>query len=183
MIILETPRLRLRTLTPRDEPLLLDFDVRNRDWLAPWEPTRDEAYFTAERVATNLRADRLSVKRGTGCRLHLFRKREPGRILGSVSLANLVRGVFLSAHLGYRLDVDETGKGYMSEAVDAVVKHAFLVWGLHRIEANVMPRNAPSRNLLLRLGFEEEGLARRYLKIAGQWEDHIHYVRLNGAVE
>jgi ribosomal-protein-alanine N-acetyltransferase len=50
---------------------------------------------------------------------------------------------------------------------------------LHRIEANVMPRNLRSRRVLAKLGFAEEGLARQYLKINGVWEDHIHYVMFN----
>lgn len=183
MIRLQTARLVLRTLTPRDVPLLLDFDTRNRHWLAPWEPQRDESYFTALRCLSTIRGDQRTVRRGTGCRWHLFLASHPNRIVGSVGLSNLVGGVFLSAHLGYRLDEHETGKGYMGEAVAAVVDYAFEVLGLHRIEANVMPRNTASRHLLASLGFEEEGLARRYLKIAGVWEDHLHHVRFNRNVE
>lgn len=180
---IETPRLVLRTLTPRDVPLLLDFDTRNREWLAPWEPARDEVYFTPARALGAIKGDARSARRGTGCRWHLFRRNQPRRILGSLGLSNVVAGVFLSAHLGYRLDHGETGQGYMAEAVSAVVAYAFDTLGLHRIEANVMPRNNASRRLLASAGFEEEGLARRYLKIAGVWEDHIHYVRFNRNVE
>lgn len=183
MMILETPRLTLRTLTPRDVPLLLDFDTRNRTWLAPWEPIRDEGYFTSERVLSTIRADTRSARRGTGCRWHLFLRGQTSTIQGSISLSNVVTGVFLSAHLGYRLDANATGHGYMAEALGAVVRFAFEDRGLHRLEANVMPRNAPSRRLLLAAGFEEEGLARRYLKIAGVWEDHVHHVLLNGGLE
>lgn len=182
-MILTTRRLVLRTLTLRDVSLLLDFDVRNRDWLAPWEPLRTPEYFTAERAASAIRADARSVRRGTGCRWHLFLRGQPHRIVGSAALSNVVTGAFLSAHLGYRLDQHETGMGYMAEAVAEVVGYAFDVLGLHRIEANVMPRNTASRRLLTGLGFEEEGLARRYLKIAGVWEDHFHHVRFNRDVE
>ena len=183
MLVLETPRLILRTLTPQDLPLLLDFDRRNREWLAPWEPLRDEDYLGEARVLSSIRADARSVRRGTGVRFHLFARGQSGRILGSASLSNMVTGVFLSAHLGYRLDGQETGQGLMGEAVGCVVDYAFEDLGLHRIEANVMPRNTASRHLLKRLGFEEEGLARRYLKIAGAWEDHIHHVRFNRNLE
>jgi len=183
VIRLETPRLILRTLTPRDVPLLLDFDSRNRQWLAPWEPARDERYFRAERVLSTIRGDARSVRRGTGCRWHLFYRGRPGRIVGSVGLSNVVTGAFLSAHLGYRLDGNETGRGLMTEAVAEVVDYAFEVVGLHRLEANVLPRNGASLRLLERLGFEDEGLARRYLKIAGVWEDHLHRVRFNRNIE
>lgn len=181
MIRLETPRLVLRTLTPRDAPRLLAFDCRNREWLAPWEPLRDEAYFSSARVLSSIKADATSVRRGSGCRWHLFLKGDP-TIVGSISLSNVVKGAFLSAHLGYRLDAQATGRGLMAEALNRVVTFAF-DQGLHRLEANVMPRNTASRRLLVTAGFEEEGLARRYLKIAGVWEDHLHHVLFNRDVE
>lgn len=178
-----TSRLILRGLTPRDAPLLLDFDLRNRDFLAPWESLRDEAYFTADRVLALIKSNALAARQGTSFRWQLFEHAEPGRIVGSVGLSNIVRGGFLSAHLGYRIDAAAAGRGLMTEAVAAVVEHAFEKLDLHRLEANVMPRNEPSRRLLARLGFEEEGLARKYLKIAGRWEDHLHYVRFNARLE
>lgn len=180
---LSTARLILRPLTPKDVPLLLDFDLRNRDHLAPWEPIREPLYFTEVRAASSIKADRKAARNGTGFRWHLFVKGDPHRIVGSVSLTNIVGGVFLSCHLGYRLDGGATGRGYMTEAVRAVVNYAFGPLGLHRVEANVMPRNAASRRVMARLGFAEEGLAHRYLKIAGVWEDHIHHVLLNAALE
>lgn len=96
-----------------------------------------------------------------------------------VHLSQISRGVFLSCFLGYHMDQDFLRKGYMTEAVAAVVDYAFGPLGLHRVEANVMPRNLPSLSLLRKLGFEEEGLARDYLKICGQWEDHLHMAKRN----
>jgi len=96
---------------------------------------------------------------------------------------NIVRGVFLSCHLGYGLDKDEINKGYMTEALNAVIRFAFDKVKLHRIEANVMPRNKPSIRIVEKLGFKNEGLARKYLKINGKWEDHIHFVVLNKKLE
>ena len=180
---LTTPRLILRALTPKDAPLLLDFDVRNRVFLSTWEPLRNDLYFTLTRALAAVKADTRSANRGVAYRWHLFLQSHPHRIVGSVSLSSIVEGAFLSALLGYRLDGEKTGQGLMSEAVGAVVEFAFSVLGLHRIEANVMPRNTASRRLLVRLGFEEEGLAKRYLKIAGIWEDHIHHVKFNQDLE
>ncbi len=51
--------------------------------------------------------------------------------------------------------------------------------GLHRIEANIMPKNSASMKVVKKLGFYDEGLAYQYLKINGTWEDHIHMVLLN----
>jgi ribosomal-protein-alanine N-acetyltransferase len=180
---LETPRLVLRALTQRDAPLLLDFDLRNRAFLAPWEPLRDEQYFTLARAQAAIRADARTARRDTGYRWHLFLNREPRRIVGSVALSNIVHGAFLSTHLGYRLDGESTGKGLMTEAVGEVLRQAFGTLGLHRVEANAMPRNAASRRVLARLGFVEEGLSRRYLRIAGVWEDHLRHVLLNRELE
>jgi len=180
---LSTPRLILRGLTPKDVPLLLDFDSRNREFLSNWEPKRNDLYFTVTRAAAAIKADARSSRRGLAFRWHLFLRSNPRRIIGSVALSNIVEGAFLSALLGYRLDGQMTGQGLMSEAVEAVVEFAFSVLGLHRIEANVMPRNKASRKLLIGLGFEEEGIARRYLRIAGVWEDHLHHVRFNKELE
>jgi len=177
---LVSDRLELRGLEPEDAGLLLDFDLRNRDFLAPWEPERSQDYFTLDRARSSVRADGQAAVRGDGFRWHLFRPGEPGRILGSVAVTNLVRGVFLSCHLGYRLDRDETGRGSMTEAVAAVVDHVLGPLGLHRIEANVLPRNRSSLGVLLRLGFEDEGLSRTYLKINGVWEDHRRFVKFSG---
>lgn len=181
--ILETPRMALRTLTLSEAPLLLDFDCRNRGFLAPWEPRREELYFTLTRAEATVRADARTARRDTGYRWHLFLKDDPRRIVGSVALSNVVHGVFLSTHLGYRLDGEMTGCGLMTEAVSAVIQEAFTTLGLHRIEANAMPRNEASRRLLARLGFEEEGMSKRYLKIAGVWEDHLRHVLLNQEME
>jgi len=180
---LTTPRLILRPLTLKDAPLLLDFDLRNRAFLAPWEPRREELYFTLARAEATVRADARTARRDTGYRWHLFLQSEPGRIIGSVGLSNVVHGVFLSTHLGYRLDGEMQGQGFMTEAVGTVIHQAFTTLGLHRIEANVMSRNAASRRVLARLGFVEEGLSRRYLKIAGVWEDHLRHVLLNEGLE
>lgn len=53
---------------------------------------------------------------------------------------------------------------------------------LHRIEANIMPKNKQSLKVVEKLGFYDEGLAYKYLKINGKWEDHIHMVLLNNKI-
>ena len=70
----------------------------------------------------------------------------------------------------------------MTAAVGMVVRYAFAEAGLHRVEANVMPRNRPSLRVLEKNGFINEGLSRCYLNINGVWEDHIHMVRINFAM-
>ena len=93
-------------------------------------------------------------------------------IAGVINLSQIFHGSFQNAYLGYGLGVDFAGKGYMTEAVNLVLKFAFLELDLHRIEANVQPQNAPSMRLLERCGFKREGFSEKYLKIGGHWRDH-----------
>ena len=113
---------------------------------------------------------------------YLFLQQAPQRLIGSIALSNIVWGCFLSCFLGYKLDGDYTNNGYMTQAIKAVSRYAFDTLCLHRIEANVIPRNLSSRRVLEKCGFHNEGLSKSYLKINGVWEDHIHMVLLNDAV-
>lgn len=98
--------------------------------------------------------------------------RETNQIAGTITLSQIFRKAFCNAYLGYLLGADSTGKGYMTEAVALVLKHAFVNLKLHRVEANVQPHNAPSINVLKRCGFSKEGFSPKYLKISGRWRDH-----------
>lgn len=174
--LLRTERLILRPSVPSMVDRLLAFDTENQDWLAPWEPLRDDTYLTPDRVVQAIAADRLMARRGQGCRWHLTLVNDPMHLLGSVALTGIARGAFQSAFLGYRIGQGWIRQGLGLEAVLAVVQFGLGPLGLHRIEANIMPRNTASLRLAQRAGFVEEGLAQRYLKIAGKWEDHLHYV-------
>jgi [ribosomal protein S5]-alanine N-acetyltransferase len=98
--------------------------------------------------------------------------RETGEIAGVVNVTNIVRGVFRSAYLGYYAFTGFEGRGLMREGLAAVVRHAFKVLKLHRLEANIQPGNAPSIALVRACGFAQEGYSPRYLKIGGRWRDH-----------
>ncbi len=102
-----------------------------------------------------------------------MRSHEPDVVIGVAALTNISRGVFQACNLGYSIGKPFEGQGYMTEMVAAVVDYAFTNLDLHRVMASYMPENARSGALLERLGFEREGVARRYLKIAGAWRDHI----------
>ena len=103
---------------------------------------------------------------------------EDGAIVGSAALSQIFRGVFQNAYLGYWVGEGHQRRGYTSEGVSLLLDRAFGPLGLHRVEANVMPRNEASLALVRRLGFRYEGLAERYLKIAGAWQDHEHWAML-----
>ncbi len=93
-------------------------------------------------------------------------------IAGTITLSQIFRKAFQNAYLGYLLGENFTSNGYMTEAVELVLKYAFLNLKLHRVEANVQPHNTPSINVLKRCGFTKEGFSQKYLKISGRWRDH-----------
>jgi ribosomal-protein-alanine N-acetyltransferase len=160
---------RIRPLELADAPALLALRVRNRAFLEPWEPLRDERFFT---LAAQEEAARAAVRERDEGRALPFAIEVDGAVAGGVNLNVIVRGVFDNAYLGYWLDERQGGRGFTTEAVRRAVTHAFGAAGLHRVQAAVIPRNAPSLRLLEKLGFREEGFAERYLCINGVWEDH-----------
>lgn len=158
---------------------VLAYRIRNRNFLAPFEPVHNEEYYTLDFVLRQLEREAAENRKGQSARFYIERPDMPGYIIGTIGLSNIVRGAFRSCFLGYSLDKDYLNSGYMSEAVLLITDYAFKSLNLHRIEANVMPRNKASLRVLEKNGFLSEGLAKEYLQINGVWEDHIHMVRLN----
>lgn len=179
----ETDRLILRTLNKTDAPALLDYFVRNKTFLDPWEVKREASFFTLECMEMLIDEDNNGLKAGHTLRLWISKQESPKTIIGSVALSSIARGAFQNAFLGYRLDEKEINKGYMTEAIYEMVDIAFNRLKLHRLEANVIPRNKRSIRTVEKVGFESEGISKKYLKINGIWEDHVHMVLLNEAVE
>jgi ribosomal-protein-alanine N-acetyltransferase len=97
----------------------------------------------------------------------------PSNIIGAVTLTGIVRGPFCSANLGYWVDAAFGRRGIGSAAVGFAADQARSVLGLHRVQAATLLHNEPSRKVLVRAGFQEIGVAGQYLKIAGQWQDHL----------
>lgn len=176
---LETPRLILRPAHPRMAVQTAAFYAKNRDFLQPFEPKYDPDFTTKAYQKALLRQDRQMEKEGRGVRLWLFRKEAPHTAIGCVVLSNIVLGAFRSCTLAYKIDRDLLRQGYATEAVLAAVELAFHGLELHRVEANIMPRNAASLALARKCGFAEVGRSPRYICINGVWEDHIHMARLN----
>jgi ribosomal-protein-alanine N-acetyltransferase len=95
-----------------------------------------------------------------------------GELAGVIHINEIVRGSFGSGYLGYYAFAPHHRQGYMTQGLVEVLREAFGVQGLHRLEANIQPENKASRALVQRLGFRLEGFSPRYLKIAGRWRDH-----------
>lgn len=166
---------RVRVLRVSDAERLSDAYQRNREHLAPWEPRRSEDFFTLAGQEASIESKLAIFLAGSGVPWVLV---DDGRIVGVMTLSDIVRGPFLSAHLGYWVDKDYNGRGIGSAAVSYAVGAARAELGLHRIQAATLPHNAASQKVLKRSGFEEIGLAPAYLKIAGTWQDHVLHQRI-----
>jgi ribosomal-protein-alanine N-acetyltransferase len=150
----------------------------SRDFLSPWEPSwppdaLSRANFRARvaRYAEDWRTDQ-------AYNFFIFARDET--LIGGIGLSNIRRGVSETASLGYWVGEPFARQRYMTSALPLVVDFAFERLGLHRLEAACLPSNAPSRSLLARAGFQQEGYAREYLCIAGKWQDHLLFGILRG---
>ena len=168
-----TERLVLRLLEPADVPATVAYQTANAAHLAPTSPLRPAAFFTEPFWRAQVGRDHEDAAAERAIRLFLFPVDDPGRIVGTLSLNNIVRGAAHWCDLGYALADDQQGRGLMGEAVAAAVRYAFAELRLHRVRAAYLPTNERSGRLLRRLGFVVEGYARDYLLIAGRWQDQI----------
>jgi [ribosomal protein S5]-alanine N-acetyltransferase len=169
----------LRPYRRRDAKAWSEVRVANESWLAKWEPTLagDWAEFNSPYAYASIHRDmRRSAREGTAMPFAIVLVEDGHeRMVGQLSIANIVRRAFCSAHAGYWVDSRIAGRGVMPTALALAVDHAFRYGGLHRIEVNIRPENGPSRRVVEKLGFREEALHTRYLHIGGAWRDHIGY--------
>ena len=141
----------------------------------PWEPRPRGAPLPAEdrgsfvaRCAIRERERQL----GSGFGFGIFVE---GRFAGEVTLSSIQRGPFQSGFIGYWIDRDQAGHGYVPEAVVMILHFAFEAISLHRVEISIIPRNAASLRVVEKLGLRMEGVAERFLEIDGVWEDHARF--------
>ena len=99
-------------------------------------------------------------------------RNEDDAIVGTIMLHQIFHGPFRSAYLGYYAGAPFANQGYMTEALQLMLRYAFKTIKLHRLEANIQPGNTASIALVRRAGFRQEGYSPRYLKICGRWRDH-----------
>ncbi|MCW2724973.1 MAG: GCN5-related N-acetyltransferase [Frankiales bacterium] len=176
---LEDGRVGLRPFRVRDAGAWSEARIRNEQWLAPWEGRAESQSPAtwAERhsgavFAAMLRSHRKEARAGRSLPLVVTYE---GRLVGQVTAAGIVRGAFDSASVGYWVDGAHAGRGILPTALAMLVDHCFGPVGLHRLEANIRPENAPSRRVVEKLGFRDEGLHARYLYIDGAWRDHLSF--------
>ena len=148
----------------------------SRDFLAPWEPSWPPDALS--RASFRIRVTRYAEDWRSDQAYNFFIFTHCEALLGGISLSNVRRGVSESASLGYWVGERFARQGYMTEALPLVVEFAFERLGLHRLEAACLPSNLPSRAVLAKTGFRQEGYARGYLCIAGKWQDHLLFAIL-----
>jgi ribosomal-protein-alanine N-acetyltransferase len=175
-----TERLTLKIADESDIEEIVQFVRRNREHLKYWEPARQEEYYSYDSQLRQIIHEQVEIEAGRLFKLWIYLDKQ---IIGTAALNNIIRGAFQSCHLGYRIDESEQGKGYATESLRAVVDIAFRELRLHRIEANIMPRNYRSIRVVEKLGFSNESMSRKYLKVNGKWEDHLHMVLINNILE
>jgi ribosomal-protein-alanine N-acetyltransferase len=149
----------------------------SREFLAPWEPTWAPDELTRAAFRRRLRRYQREIRNDLAYPFLLFR-RPDDFLMGGCTLSNVRRGVTQSAAVGYWVGGRYARHGHMFAALNAMLPFVFGVLGLHRLEAACIPENEPSRSLLLKVGFREEGRARSYLQINGEWRDHILFALL-----
>lgn len=144
---------------------------------APWTPAPEARLSAGERFGRERSRAEATARAGTHLRVGGFTPN--GTLVGLFALNDIVRGVFESAHASWQIGAEWVGRGLATAGVRGLLVLAFTPSptgvGLHRVQANIMPSNGASLRVAAKVGFREEGLAQRYLRIGGEWQDHGMY--------
>jgi ribosomal-protein-alanine N-acetyltransferase len=168
----------LRTPQMSDYPAWAELRASSREFLIPWEPLWAADELSRASFRRRVRHYLRDLREDVGYALFIYAA-ATSELVGGLTLCNVRRGVTQSCTLGYWIGSQYAQQGYMTAAVRAVVPFVFDSLELHRLEAACLPTNTASMRLLEKTGFKREGLARRYLRINGVWQDHLLYALLD----
>lgn len=170
-----------RPLDLKDVDALTAAYVTNRQFLAPWQPLRPDSYFTeaGQREAI----ETLLAQKEMGSAVPLVILDSGGVVVGTLTLASIIRGAFQSCSVGYWLTERSQGQGLATAALREAAGIAFGELRLHRIQAETLKHNLLSHRVLQRVGFEQYGEAPAYMHIAGKWQDNVLYQLLTPTPE
>lgn len=171
----------IRELALQDVEALTALHVEHRQFLAPWQPLRPDSYYT--RAGQLEEVEAALALRASGSAVPLIVMNSRGEVVGTLTIASIIRGAFQSCSVGYWLAEHAQGQGLASAALREAADLAFGEFRLHRIQAETLMHNQRSQRVLERLGFERYGVARSYMHIAGQWQDNILYQLLTPTPE
>jgi len=176
--VIETIRTSLVLFTAVNAEFVLKYYQDNKAHLAPWEPVRDSDYLTLSNFKAMGEHSERDFEADKEIRLVAFNK-DQTQVLGVCNFTGIAKGALQACFLGYSIDKKLEGQGLMTEILEAGTAYVFENLKLNRIMANYIPTNSASGAVLTKLGFEKEGYARNYLKIAGKWQDHVLMSKLN----
>ncbi|MDA2809713.1 GNAT family protein [Nocardiopsis sp. RSe5-2] len=166
-----------RLLAPEDASALAEHLTESRAFLAPWDALRDDRYFTAEGQRTHIEEALRAYAMGTMAPFAILG--DDGSAVGRININGITRGAFQSASIGYWVAKSHNGRGLATRAVAEIKEFAFGALDLHRLQAETLLHNTASQRVLKRNGFTPYGVAPQYLKIAGEWQDHVLFQVLN----
>lgn len=172
-IILNAAEVYLRPAYLHDYEQWVEVRQRNQVQLKPFEPTWPAGCFELDFFKR--RIDRLNREWLTDHTYGFLIFTPDRKLIGGININNVARGAGQMASLGYWLDHEHRGQGLMTQAGRVVLDYAFSTLRLARMNAATLAHNEKSRNMLLRLGFIEEGFAKAYIQIDGRRQDHILY--------
>lgn len=174
------PNFQIRLMELPDAAQLAAYYERNREYHREWSPIAPEEFYTQEfHDAKFLQYQELNAK-GIEYKFGIF---SSDILIGIINLNAVERGIFQNGRFGYSIDEEFAGKGITTAALRIAVDFAFAALDLHRLEANIMPRNVRSQRILEKCGFTKFGFSPKYLLINGVWEDHDNYMILRKDTE
>jgi [ribosomal protein S5]-alanine N-acetyltransferase len=174
---IETARMSLRLPAHTDWRAWSDLREASATHLTPWEPVWAHDHLSRKAFTNRVYWAARAETQGTALPMLLIR-RDDQALLGAITLDNIRRGPAQTGTLGYWIGAAHARQGFMREAIQAMVHHAFTTLDLSRIEAACLPENVASRGVLEKCGFKYEGVAQSYLQINGRWRNHVLYANL-----
>ena len=172
-----TARLNLRLPEHRDFREWAKLRHESKAFLSPWEPIWAADHLSRASFTNRVYWSQRAVKNGNAVPLFVFHK-ETGQLVGAITLDNIRRGPSQVGTIGYWVGQQYARQGFMSEAIIAMVAHAFADLDLSRVESACLPDNLASRGVLEKAGFKYEGVAQSYIQINGRWRNHVLYAAL-----
>ena len=183
VLSLETERLILSVYKPSAAQMVTDYLVRNRKFHTPYMQTHGDKYYTVSEQKQYLKSDLSLYNRNYQVAFWITLPDKADLIIGRLSFYSIIGGAMNTCFVGYHMDEQYQGKGYMSEALLAGCDFMFKYYRLHRIEADILPTNDRSLACVSKCGFEKMGYNEKFMEINGKYQDHVMLVKLNPGVE
>ncbi|NFU03734.1 GNAT family N-acetyltransferase [Clostridium botulinum] len=176
---IEGKNISLKLLTPINAQELLDYYIRNERHLKSYEPTRDKTFYTLKEQRDLLMDSYKQYLNGNSLEFGIYKDK---KFIGKIKISNIIMGIFKNCIVGYSIDKDFQGNGYMKEALKLLIDYTFNEIDIHRIEASTLIDNIRSQKVLEGCGFKKLGINEKYLYIDGKWQDHVTYYIVNNNI-